>query len=320
MPSSQAFGPADVGESLAGPSRVGSSVRAFVRARALAFALDFALWAHRAGRPRRAAVILGLAGLGAGLLACVASGALLAWGARSGFASFMPPGGALVVGGVTWLAGLLVGLPVVWLLLELARHIEGLQARLAPLLEASAAVSARAAAAAPFVLVVEREWARARRYGHGAAVLLVGVDRHMPGIGLPGKAAMPALLEGMEREIRRTLRGGDALAPWAENQLAVFLANGDAMGALDTAERIRERLEQLRVDWQGRILQATVSVGVAALGPMHSRPQALLEGAASALLAARRAGGNCVRAAPADAGVLPAPGSSIDDKHAGGPF
>jgi hypothetical protein len=47
-----------------------------------------------------------------------------------------------------------------------------------------------------------------------------------------------------------TLRGADALARFGHAQLAVFLAQADPLGALDVAERIRERIEQLEIAWR----------------------------------------------------------------------
>ena len=217
------------------------------------------------------------------------------------------------------LATFIVCTPLALLLFKFARQIERLRLQLTRFVDTSAP-TAVPAPRAQFIGIVEREWARSRRYGHGAAVVLVEVDRYLRIAELHGAAATAALMDAMERSTRQTLRGGDALASWSESQLAVFLANADAMGALDAAERIRERLEKIMIEWQGHVIKGTVSVGVATLRPAHQHLQALLDDATLAVLAARQAGGNCVRAAPVDAGPLQAPGSSIDDNHEAGPF
>lgn len=217
------------------------------------------------------------------------------------------------------LATFIVCTPMALLLFKFARQIERLRLQLTRFVDTSVPPSVPAPRA-QFIGIVEREWARSRRYGHGAAVVLVEVDRYLRTAELHGSAATAALMDAMDRSTRQTLRGGDALASWSESQLAVFLANADAMGALDAAERIRERLEKIQVEWQGHVIKATVSVGVATLRPAHQHLQALLDDATLAVLAARQAGGNCVRAAPIDAGPLQTPGSSIDDNHAAGPF
>ena len=88
------------------------------------------------------------------------------------------------------------------------------------------------------------------------------------------------------------------LTRFSASQMAVFLAPADATGALDVAERIRERAEQMEVPFQPLQLRLTVSVGVAHLRPAHLNLQSLMDDADDALAAARQAGGNCVRAAP----------------------
>lgn len=159
-----------------------------------------------------------------------------------------------------------------------------------------------------FLELAGREWARARRYGSGAALLLVDVDRFARLTESGGPEAADTVLAELIRQTAPTLRGADLLTRFADAQMAVFLAQADATGALDVAERIRERAEQLELqsdpDGAPRPLRFTVSVGVAHLRPAHLNLQSLIDDAQDAVLAARQAGGNCVRAAPVDLGRL----------------
>jgi diguanylate cyclase (GGDEF)-like protein len=171
-----------------------------------------------------------------------------------------------------------------------------------------------------FLELAGREWARARRYGSGAALLLVDVDRFARLVESRGGAATDVVLAEMLRQTSPTLRGADLLTRFSDSQMAVFLAHADPTGALDVAERIRERTEQMEVpfhqDATPRRLRVTVSVGVAQLRPAHLNLQALIDDAQDAVLAARQAGGNCVRAAPVDAGRLSAAGPWLDENRA----
>jgi len=151
-----------------------------------------------------------------------------------------------------------------------------------------------------FLELAEREWARARRYGTGAALMLVDVDRHAQLTDTHGPGALDAVLAELARQTALTLRGADAIARFGPSQLAVFLAHADPTGALDVAERIRERAEFLQTDPQGEPTRLSVSLGVAQLRPAHLHLQALMHDAEDAVFAARQAGGNCVRAAPVD--------------------
>jgi diguanylate cyclase len=197
--------------------------------------------------------------------------------------------------------------------LERGRHL----ALAAGALDPATGASSRAA----FMALAEREFARSRRYGIGAALLLVDVDRFRRLIeGHDAQAGDRALRE-IAASTQTTLRGADALARFGHAQLAIFLAHADALGALDVAERIRERVEQLEIAWNDQRLRATVSVGVVLMRPAHLSLQAVVDDAEAALGAARHAGGNCVRSAPVDPRRLPHPdshGPSVGDNQAAG--
>jgi diguanylate cyclase (GGDEF)-like protein len=163
-----------------------------------------------------------------------------------------------------------------------------------------------------FMDLAGREWARARRYGTGTALLLIQLDRFARLVEARGPQAADAALRELVREIAPTLRAADLVTRFSECEIAVFLAHADATGALDVAERIRDRAEQLEVMpalLPGQKLRITVSVGVANLRPAHLNLHALADDAEDAVDAARQAGGNCVRSAPVEAGRQRTPGS-----------
>jgi diguanylate cyclase len=179
-----------------------------------------------------------------------------------------------------------------------------------------------------FLELAAREWARARRYGMGAALLVVDVDRFSRLSQSRGQEAADAVLAAILRQTAPTLRSADLLTRLSDSEMAVFLAHADPTGALDVAERIRERTEQLDVQQLltglpllapgasvPAPLRVTVSVGAAQLRPTHANWQALMDDASEALQAARLAGGNCVRAAPAGAAALRSPGSWRDGRR-----
>jgi diguanylate cyclase (GGDEF)-like protein len=161
--------------------------------------------------------------------------------------------------------------------------------------------------------MVAREWSRSRRYGTGAALLLVEIDRYPRLIEALGHAAGEKVLAEVLNATAPTLRGADALARYEAGRFTVFLAHADATGALDVAERIRDRAEQMEVAVAPRRVRFTVSGGVAHQRPAHLDLQALIDDVTDALAAARQAGGNCVRAAPVDVGARPAPGAAPRD-------
>jgi diguanylate cyclase (GGDEF)-like protein len=149
-----------------------------------------------------------------------------------------------------------------------------------------------------FVAATDREWSRIRRHGEDAAVLMVDVDHFRRLNDEHGSAAGDAMLVEITRLASSTLRPYDLLARFGGGVLVVYLPHTDPLGALDVAERIRERVAGLRLAWQGQSVRATISVGVAGIGLAHGGLDAVIADAGAALREAKGAGRNCVRAAP----------------------
>lgn len=264
--------------------------------------------------------------LGSLVLAFIAGSVLVATVLGWALAAWLEPLAPWMVGLASAVGVLCTAMPLGVALLGLARRAAAVPpAPLAPPPAAEPAPAATGVRAVPQGLVlsreqfhdmVSREWARARRYGNGAALLLVEIDRYARLVDALGEAAGEKVLADLVTATAPTLRGADALARHEAGQFAVFLANADATGALDVAERIRERAEQMEVAVPPRRVRFTVAVGVAHLRPAHLHLQALVDDVNEALGVARTVGGNCVRAAPVDAGQRPAPGPARDGSRA----
>jgi diguanylate cyclase (GGDEF)-like protein len=150
----------------------------------------------------------------------------------------------------------------------------------------------------PFMAAAEREFARCRRYQMPAALLLIDAD-HFRRLNVQrGHACGDAVLRQIARLAQSQLRQADLVGRFGGEVLAVLLPHTDTLGALDVADRIRERVAGLRMQWREHAVHVTVSVGVAPLAPAHASIDALMHDADAALLAAKEAGRNCVRAAP----------------------
>lgn len=149
-----------------------------------------------------------------------------------------------------------------------------------------------------FFEIAEREWQRCKRYGEESALLLIDADNFKAINDLHGHLCGDKLLVAIARAVRATLRSTDLMARFGGEELVILLPHTDPLGALDVAERIRERVAGGRLDWHGEKVGITVSVGVASYGGDDRTLDALVHDADLALYAAKKAGRNCVRAAP----------------------
>ena len=147
-----------------------------------------------------------------------------------------------------------------------------------------------------FMQLVDREWARAKRYNMDCALLLMDVDHFKRVNDTHGHLCGDKLLREIARVSAETLRQADVLARFGGEEFVVFLPHTDPLGALDVAERMRERVEHLSFSWEDRDVPVSVSLGVASLQYEHLTLDHLIHDADEALYSAKAAGRNCVRA------------------------
>ncbi len=170
-----------------------------------------------------------------------------------------------------------------------------------------------------FVAAADREWSRIRRHGEDAALLMVDVDHFKALNDQHGQSCGDALLIEITRQISATLRQYDLLARFGGGVLVVYLPHTDPLGALDVAERIRERVAAIRLAWNSQTVKTTVSAGVTGIGAGHAALEQVIADAGAALREAKTAGRNCVRAAPIPPRHAASNGSSPGAHRPAGP-
>ena len=152
-----------------------------------------------------------------------------------------------------------------------------------------------------FMSRVEAEWDRAKRYGHSAALLLIDVDHFKLVNDSHGHLCGDEVLRRIATATAELLRQPDLLARYGGEEFVVFLPHTDTLGAVDVAERIRERVRSLVIEWAGQPVSASVSIGVAPLRLEMPSLDFLLHEADTALYTAKADGRNCVRSIPLSA-------------------
>jgi two-component system cell cycle response regulator len=137
----------------------------------------------------------------------------------------------------------------------------------------------------------------------GAAVLLLDVDRFKSVNDTHGHAAGDVVLREIAERLRTHLRSADVVARYGGEEFMVVVAGAAAEEGRLVAERLRAAVAQDPIAAAGRLLDVTLSIGVAG-GPAGTAADALVAAADAALYRAKNAGRNRVEVAAPEA--LPA--------------
>jgi len=100
------------------------------------------------------------------------------------------------------------------------------------------------------------------------------------------------VLRAVGQVLAASIRRGDVAARYGGDEFALLLLGADATQALQVAERIRERVEELGVGPGDE--HASISIGFATLPGDGDGKKELLASAGRALYAAKKRGRNCV--------------------------
>ncbi|MYM28188.1 diguanylate cyclase [Duganella sp. CY15W] len=138
------------------------------------------------------------------------------------------------------------------------------------------------------------EWQRALRHQQPLSLLMVDVDNFKQYNDAYGHLGGDECLQRIATAVSSEMRANDLVARYGGEEFAVILPNQSLKGAAIVAERIRCRVEQLRLPNLGSQQHVvTVSIGAAtALAAPETDPSQLVATADSALYRAKHMGRN----------------------------
>jgi len=145
------------------------------------------------------------------------------------------------------------------------------------------------------------ELARARRTRCPVALCLLDIDHFKKFNDAHGHPVGDRVLQSVAKALEKTVRKMDLAARYGGEEFAVIAPECNPERAASLAERLREAIEEIRLDLTSQKLSVTVSVGVAfALWPGGGRtPAELIQSADARLYEAKHAGRNRCRVEPA---------------------
>jgi diguanylate cyclase (GGDEF)-like protein len=139
--------------------------------------------------------------------------------------------------------------------------------------------------------VLERELRRAGRATHTLGILMIDLDHFKTFNDTYGHDAGDVVLRETAACLLKGVRAEDFVCRYGGEEFVVILPTADIEASRLRGERLRARIRELPVSYQGKPLgMVTISVGVAAF-PLHgTSPKELMAEADSALYEAKRGG------------------------------
>ncbi|MCP4110253.1 MAG: diguanylate cyclase [Desulfobacteraceae bacterium] len=138
----------------------------------------------------------------------------------------------------------------------------------------------------------EKELDRARRYKSQFSLLLMDIDHFKKINDTWGHLAGDEVLKRLSKYCKDILRDTDLFARFGGEEFTVLLPETDKDGAFKLAERMRQFIENISVDFAAWSFGFTVSIGVASMkGPAESL-EAILKRADDAMYQAKTKGRN----------------------------
>jgi diguanylate cyclase (GGDEF)-like protein/PAS domain S-box-containing protein len=143
-----------------------------------------------------------------------------------------------------------------------------------------------------FLELAQREFERARRYVRPLSIIMLDIDNLKPVNDAEGHFAGDFLIRAVGQECVAQLRKSDLLGRYGGDEFVALLPETELVEALQVIDRLREHTACRTFVYEGRSLQTSISVGVAALDPDCTGMETLLGRADRALYAAKQAGKN----------------------------
>jgi len=161
---------------------------------------------------------------------------------------------------------------------------------------------------------LEREMRRAARAEQSLGILMIDLDHFKNFNDTYGHDAGDVVLRETGASLTKGIRAEDFVCRFGGEEFVVILPTADPETSRTRAERLRTKMRELTIMYQGKSLgMVTISVGVAAFPAHGTSPKELMAAADAALYEAKRGGRDKVVVASApvtDEAVVPGAGKS----------
>jgi diguanylate cyclase (GGDEF)-like protein len=140
--------------------------------------------------------------------------------------------------------------------------------------------------------LLEREFSRARRHGRNLSVLFIDLDNFKEINDKYGHLAGDLVLKSVARQFADRLRKEEVVGRYGGDEFVIVVPESAPEAVRGFAERVKEAIGLLVVEFEGQPIHITVSVGISMLANDMNDYEELLKRADTRLFDAKRAGKN----------------------------
>jgi diguanylate cyclase len=145
-----------------------------------------------------------------------------------------------------------------------------------------------------FQEAMDREMAAIERYGHTSILAMVDLDHFKAVNDAHGHAAGDQVLRSVGRFFTENIRKSDVVARYGGEEFVLILSRTPEDQGFQILERLCAQLAEMKVEYKGKKLSVTMSVGITRMSPDEPLPKSdLLWQADQALYTAKHQGRNC---------------------------
>ncbi len=150
-----------------------------------------------------------------------------------------------------------------------------------------------------FLEFIDREMARCARYNRPLSLILFDIDHFKKINDVHGHLAGDFVLKRLAEVVAKHIRKEEAFARYGGEEFGIIMPETTGARARIFAEKIRRMVEVTEYQYEDRMIEVTVSLGIAEMGP-HRDPNGFIKAADEMLYLAKDNGRNRVESAPFD--------------------
>lgn len=142
--------------------------------------------------------------------------------------------------------------------------------------------------------MLELEFKRSRRYGHTLAIVVIDLDHFKKINDTYGHMGGDEVLREVSRRLKGCMRETDFIGRYGGEEIVVILAETSAENAVETADKIRTKVEEAPVSFNDLAIPVTASLGLSLMRDEHANYEEIFSEADEALYVSKKEGRNRV--------------------------